>query len=355
MQIRTAVLLCLCLILLAGRVPANPLPYPQAHISELTIDQSGNWKLEITFWYSSVFHHQDYDSICISASDGSARMKLDHIEEGALYVVITPDSLDHPLKLNRAGDCLKVICYIPISSHILVDSLPFGDVPGSVIGLLPDGYSICRVNHVVFCKDKTPTLGGPNDTAGTTGYLQGYMYDKNGKKITSGDFGIDNAFIFGDQSWFTTSVFSRRYECITVRVGPLNGIYQMEPIDTIRIDIDPDSVLVKDIHFRNYIVGVKSRPVLSHTSVQVLNYPNPFNGITNFVVTLPEELRTKPCRIVISDNAGKVVRSINMSTGTKYSWDGNDHRGVTVSTGVYFYSLFADDKRYAAGSLVFLK
>ncbi|MBN2103835.1 Ig-like domain-containing protein [bacterium] len=80
------------------------------------------------------------------------------------------------------------------------------------------------------------------------------------------------------------------------------------------------------------------------------NYPNPFNPITNIRYTVHKPgLVTLSIYNVLGQRV-KVLVNRNLNPG-EYSeqWDANDHRGIAVSSGVYFYRIethdFAKTKR----------
>ena len=65
-------------------------------------------------------------------------------------------------------------------------------------------------------------------------------------------------------------------------------------------------------------------------------YPNPFNGSTNFSITLHQGA---PVQISIFDLQGRRVRSLENATleagSYHYMWDGSDSYGQTLATGIY--------------------
>ena len=78
------------------------------------------------------------------------------------------------------------------------------------------------------------------------------------------------------------------------------------------------------------------------------NHPNPFNPATEISYAIPTSVNgvavaSTPVTLQIFDIRGRVVRSLvsaRQAPGS-YSarWDGRDDRGVSVSSGVYFYRL----------------
>jgi hypothetical protein len=110
---------------------SNPLPVPQAIISELKFEDSSKWFLEINLLYSSQNHKNNYDSICIKTSSGFSRIRLDNISESTNLFVVTSDSLTSPLSINRQGDFVKLYQFLSFNhNYIQIDSLNFGNYPG---------------------------------------------------------------------------------------------------------------------------------------------------------------------------------------------------------------------------------
>ncbi len=79
------------------------------------------------------------------------------------------------------------------------------------------------------------------------------------------------------------------------------------------------------------------------------NYPNPFNPETWIPYRLAEDAFVT---LTIYDGAGQIVRTLNVGyqTAAAYEsrskaiyWDGRNHVGETVASGVYFYHLSAGD------------
>jgi len=71
-----------------------------------------------------------------------------------------------------------------------------------------------------------------------------------------------------------------------------------------------------------------------------LAYPNPFNATTTIEYTLPLD---KQIKVRVFNMMGQLVRTLvdgQMSAGThRVTWDGTDHTGKTVATGLYMYTL----------------
>ncbi len=80
------------------------------------------------------------------------------------------------------------------------------------------------------------------------------------------------------------------------------------------------------------------------------NYPNPFNPSTNIKFSLPIQSTVK---IVIYDLLGRKVKTLinDVRSAGVYTirWSGENESNLNVSSGIYFYSLYAagaDNKKY---------
>jgi hypothetical protein len=85
------------------------------------------------------------------------------------------------------------------------------------------------------------------------------------------------------------------------------------------------------------------------------NYPNPFNPSTTIEFSIPER---SDVTMTIYNVLGQAVRTFNAGTqnvGTyRIVWDGTNDFGMTVSTGVYFYTVRAGEHT-ATKKMVYMK
>ncbi len=74
------------------------------------------------------------------------------------------------------------------------------------------------------------------------------------------------------------------------------------------------------------------------------NYPNPFNPTTKIAFEIPKQSEVK---IVIYDILGRIVKQVADETKEagyfEYTWDGRNDRGATVSSGLYFCRVSAEN------------
>lgn len=80
------------------------------------------------------------------------------------------------------------------------------------------------------------------------------------------------------------------------------------------------------------------------------NIPNPFNHSTTINYTLPQQCSN--AKIVITDNAGKSLKEINITGKIKGSVTVD---ASSLSSGTYYYSLYADGKMISSKQMVLAK
>ena len=126
--------------------------------------------------------------------------------------------------------------------------------------------------------------------------------------------------------------------------------------DAVRFEID-NGILIDGDRLLNPVLTLDVLEIQTTPTEFALrqNYPNPFNPETTIKFDLAESGQVE---LRIYNIVGQVVRTLvdeNQAAG-RYSirWDGRDDRGLTVSSGIYFYSLRADKFR-AVKKLMLLK
>ena len=339
---------------------SNPIPLPQAFISELKFEENNKWLLEISFRFSTPYLKRQFDSICVATSNGFSRIRLDYIKDSTNLFVITSDSLTSSLSIKIEGDYIKLYSFLSFQypfQEPLIDSLNFGNYHGSTIDSLPMGCSIARLSWGVFVKDKNPTIGLPNDTIGTCGILKGHIYNKNDSLIAKGNFILDNPIILQNDGTYLTNIYSRKMVFQLIANNYQLYTTQFVNIDSFELNINPGGLYEKDIHFLNdYIIsGVDKINQPSEYGISIMNYPNPFNSSTNFAVTIPFSQKYKQKQINIYNVLGQKINSIALSNQPLVRWDGKNYTGQAAATGIYYYQLVLDSKIFKSGALTLLK
>jgi hypothetical protein len=343
------------LLFMSESLFGNPVPVRPALICEFKFDSAKKWELEMGCGPWQI------DSICFGTSSGVARIRMIFVKDTTLLFVITPDSLTSPLSINKAGDCIKLYVYSRFAyPYPFIDSMSFGNYPGSVFDSIPDGYSVRRFSarepedtYLFFSLAKDSTIGVPYDSSDCCATMTGFVYDKNYKKVTAGNFSLDNPLAFNADSTYSTRVFSRKWYFSSSLETTVSG-YQWVAMDPISIDAFPDSVIKQDIHFTE-LVGIKKNSKPSNPELYMINYPNPFNPGTNFYVRVPDNLKRKEGQIEIYNSIGQKIFVVPVSDVSSYKWDGIDMSGRAVASGVYYYRLVFGNAVYKTGSMILLK
>jgi hypothetical protein len=368
------ILLSIFLVISRILIYANPIDgTPITKFSELVFDNN-NWKMELLFPFG---YSTDIDSIVLKVSNVESKLNVTY-SYGTMLGLITSDSLVAPLIINRNGDKIDIYTYSSsYGSQVRVDQVEFGDYPEATVGAPINGYSIIRNtweylsnNITIDCLTKSPSLGAPNDTTGLCGILKGKIYDSDNNLVTKLKvfpvapcyFILETPISIDSNGNYTTNIFPTIYNpgYIIVRLAYFGGWIDTEYINTFDLkDIHPDTVVIQDIYLQSnrYVVtSVKDIKLPDSDKLQLLNYPNPFNSTTNFVVKIPNMLRGKSSIISIYNVNGELIRTIPIiNSDNILQWDSKDSKGVTMSSGIYYYRLNIDNRVVGSGSMILLK
>ena len=89
--------------------------------------------------------------------------------------------------------------------------------------------------------------------------------------------------------------------------------------------------------------------------IQTRNYPNPFSNTTIIEFEISEPKRINIAVYDFSGNYVKPVTDCNYSAGTySLEWDGTNQSGSTVTSGIYFYVLKANDQQISK-KMIYIK
>jgi hypothetical protein len=355
---------------------ANPLPVISvARISELVFNDANQWTMELYF-YTVGYDPNEIDSIVIESSSGRAKLNV-HPGQHEAFILITSDSLDVPLAINRTGDRILVSSYERAYAYNEQDSLIFGSYVGATVESPAAGYSIMRFRWnysyndiIVDCLTQNPSPGEYNDPVPEQALLRGVLYDADNHPVKKLATMNGNALYFVMQSLmvldtngnYSTNIYPVTYNTasLTVRLLWFMGPKYSQPIEPMHIDsITPGDTITKDIHLTTNeyvdITSVKEQKPESAGDITLANYPNPFNSSTNFFVKLPASLQYKEGAITIYTINGQVIRTLMLRGNSTLQWDGTDSRGIVMSTGTYYYHLVVDGSVAKHGSMVLLK
>lgn len=283
---------------------ANPVGLMPIEISELFFDDSGNWKLELRY-YNYRLYGIPVDSIFLYSSSHTAQLPLYEFTDYEGEFVITADSLDAEFHISRFADVIKVISYS--DEYPSEDILVFGDLPKAIIGFPKEGQSIGRYKYD-YSKDKSPTIGFPNDTLGMCGTLKGVIYDMEMNPVKNIKCWLDFPFETNSKGEYSTRVLSAPRVFRGIDCGPEQSFWDVLSTEEVAYVMEPDSIIERDI----YLLTPLS------TDMQVLNipisvYPNPIprNGTLNVDIDLP--VNTADIYVEIVDLTGRIVRKKKIS------------------------------------------
>jgi len=358
---------------------SNPIVrIPIAVFSELVFDSTNNWRMELYF----PVEYGGIDSVVINVSGISSKVKVSYSDTSHI-AVITSDSLTIPLSINREGDKIIVYTYAPI--HYIDTPNPrqniiiFGDYPGASVGKPDSGYSILRyytqlpsTNYVYFdCLTKNPSLGFVNDTVGLAGKLKGHIYDNNNKLIKgnftpaggAGYFYFESQLNISPDGSFTTSIFNNiENDYIFIQYWDFSGCSNTLKIQPMGLNnIHPDTIVYNDIHIIDtcpdcsLVDAVKNEVIPKNDELTVINYPNPSNQTTSFFIKVPNYMRGKQGNINIYNIRGLLIRSLPVSGTSTISWDSKNTNGLSMPSGIYYYSFIMGSQVVKSGSIILLK
>jgi flagellar hook assembly protein FlgD len=127
-------------------------------------------------------------------------------------------------------------------------------------------------------------------------------------------------------------------------------------MDPFCFDIEPDSMVTIDLHIHEgFPRDIITQQDNLDFSLSIVNYPNPFNSVTNFSIVIPQSLQNQKGYIKVYNVSGQEIKNINVSHGSTAQWDGTDQKGVMQPTGVYYYQLLFENRVYKSGSMILLK
>ena len=340
---KSKIIMFLLSLLPLSLLNSNPV---KLHIfSEIMFDSTG-WKLELN---SFLFQHSVYNNLngwYLESDYGKAYFKYD-LNLDSLNYVIDKDGLSSSFEIDRNGDIITVYD----SAGYIEDQIIFGDMPWSLIAAPPIGWSICVAygwaGSTVLYFDKSPTIGSENDTAGTLGWIEGFVKDSVGNPIDSVQVIYDNEGGMANPDYIFTLTDSKgfykiKYQARVVYMFVLKeGFLNLS--DTVQIW--PDSIVTKNFKLNRNITSISDNTTATIKFDLFQNYPNPFNPETFINYTI--NTGTKGSALVqlrVYDLMGRVIATLvnEYKPSGHYSIRFNGIvNGKYLSSGVYFYSLKA--------------
>jgi hypothetical protein len=319
----------------------------QAYLNEIYFDENGDWQIEIV-------HLLGIDSLRLYSSSGNSLIS----NYTPIYwqpfsipsTVIGDTNLAESLYINPEGDYIKLVSYnFGVAQS---DSMAFGNFPGSYLDCtignesftaeytgMPEGFTI----------DNSPTLGLPNDTTGTKGWISGILYRPNGDPFVRGEFTFVNYNTWievNPDGSFSQRMFSRRYKTDYIRyrqsyISPIVE-YMIVPQDFC---LHPDSSVQIEIFTTGFVKVEDKKKYFDHG---LIVSPNPFTTRISFYLdytVLPEE----KLKLEILDQQGKILHS--EGTGLKQKridWEPGEY----VASGILIYRLSNSHQILTTGKII---
>lgn len=334
---------------------------PGAQISEIFVDDLGEWTIEMGYYYWDFF-----DSIKVVTSSGNSKIAFYSAIPGQGFpsydsiAIITNSNLLNPISINPNGDFVKLVSYVLGEEGI--DSVAFGDYPGSQLDCIHAGESVIQINYIQnieygyyansFCIDASPTVGYDNDTTGAMGDFFGKIYDLDGTVFTEGIFliGLRNVvFQITPDGAFLEKLCSRRYTFNTVSVltlppNPTIKVYTVEPVDFC---LRPYSSYFQDIITTSLITNIKEKGENYENSVII--FPNPFTTKVGFYFESDIFNTADEIKLVISNFEGKILKETKLSVNQKrYDWVPDK----SVPPGVLIFHLIKNNQQILSGKFI---
>lgn len=320
------------------RIFGNPIALPTIEISEIYFDEIDNWKLELGFFE---INQEEFriDSIFISSSYSRIKLPPFAFAGNTGVLVITNDSLDSNLSIERFADTIKVIYYIQES--LFEDSLIYGNHPEAFIGYPLEGQSISRYGRY-FVKDKTPTIGTTNDTIGMCGTLSGVLYDRNFEPVKDCSFRLDFDFITSIDGEYQARVLSKpsTFKMIYYRSGYAQ---KSASISDILYTMEPDSVIVLDIYLLDSLETAITKRAIDHSPVKI--FPNPVSNHQRIHISTDLPFNASDIWLEVVDLSGRLIRKEKIVQH-------ENSIEAPINSGIYIVSIWNKDQRISTDRIL---
>lgn len=366
-------LLLISAIALFATLEANPIVLPYYSMTEFAIEANGDWVIELALRGGS--GNMVVDSITIKSSTGSAKWKNRSTTNGISlgYIVLRNDSMLANLSINPLGDYIEVFTYSNngMSFNMSPTKVAFGNYPNSIVKAPKAGQSISTIpqylcapiydpkdgwfilgyqcgvysnSNNIFSLDNSPTIGFNCDSTGMYGTLKGHIYDTNGKLITDTKMTMEfpgNPRTFSPKADGSYSTFlfanNNKFSTIYKTATSIKDTVDITPID---IDMDPDSVIIADIHLTDFIyVGIPK--VQEETESIIKIFPNPVKDLSiNYEIEIP--VKSANSFLEVINLEGQKIAAYTLTNNI-----GKIELPDNIKNGMYSINLFVNNKRYS--------
>jgi hypothetical protein len=309
----------LAIVLFSMQAFGNPI-LPR-FINELFFGPAG-WMLEMDPRFMPFLQS---DSLFLATPSDSARILFPADIIWDWYVILTTDSLDHPLRIRSAGDTLSLY-EVRDGRRQLWDTFEFSADPGRC--------SLNRMQGGDIYLDKTPTLGAANDTSGAMGWICGTVSDSDGFPVPEVLIEYD---YFSDYPNTVRTDSVGRYRLRALSASYAYWFHKEGHEDFFqRVAAYPESTIVLDVVLPKKdgipeAADGTPRPSFGLSG----NYPNPFNAVTRFEYSIPEDGFVD---LAVFDVSGRrietLLRGFERKGEYRLFWD-----AFEMPSGIYFCRL----------------
>ena len=169
--------------------------------------------------------------------------------------------------------------------------------------------------------------------------------DLSAFKVKLVDFGGDGAWSGGDDTeheltFMAPVLASETWVSLDMLLDDFTNMTAREHLAQLVISGDPNTVYVDNIYFASSATGLEDGQLLPRGHALLSNYPNPFNPSTTIRYQLTAETTV---HLSVYDVRGQLVRTlVNDQQAAGYyhlQWDGRNHAGQPVGTGVFLARL----------------
>jgi hypothetical protein len=281
-----------------------------------------------------------FDSIFLYSSTDTVKVPDNSAPGESGQFVLTNDSLNINFIINPLGDSITVVSY-SLDDKSFEDVLIFGDLQGASINAPTSGQSISRYGSA-YVKDKSQSIGEPNDTTGMCGTIKGIIYNKDSKPVQNKTFTFDFNFETSENGAFSARVLSKpsTYNRIRYKTGP-NSTRSVS-IDEIFYVMEPDDVVELDIYLLDVLTGIND-PALENAPINI--YPNPVSVNEQLKVRIELPVTTSNIWVEIEDLNGKLIRKEKVSRTESFI-------ETPSRSGLYIISVLLDSKIISSERIV---
>ncbi len=348
-------------------IKANPIIHSSFLITELYFDSNDKWTMELLIKDQII----NLDNYKLITSTGEFHFKNGITVNPNDIILITIDSMQTPLTLNRSGDFIQIKWFT--NSQWFDDGIPlrYGNITNAAVSppLIGQSIELLIINGTfpaysgfAYIKSKTPDLGSINvNTSNCMGNLNGFVYDINNNPVAFDSVRIinwpqtnsfSNKIWFDATGYFNQEMYARNYT-IQIYYPKTSSI---PCFDTI-ISIELDSTVSCIFHINNYVSSISEQNSKINTTLS--NFPNPFTTSTNILINISDSKNASKAILKFFNSVGEIVRIIPVDgyavSTAAYSIPFSIQDMHEFTSGTYYYVLELNGEKLASNKMTLIK